>query len=222
MLLLALDTAGPDCRVAIARGDARDFQIVTQGEERVGRGHAELLMPMVEAALAAAGAQFEDLDRIAVTTGPGSFTGVRVGIAAARGFALALDIPAVGIGSLAALAFPALQQQTEGTVVAALDAKRGEIYAFAQDAASGAVLIEATAAPPAEIAVKLEGAARPLTLIGAGAPLVAATLGEGRLAATAEAPDIADVAALGLREDAKVPPTPIYARGADDKAVLRL
>jgi len=226
MLLLALDTAGPNCAVALARGDSRDFKIVARAEQRVGRGHAELLMPMVEAALADAGVEFEDLDRIAVTSGPGSFTGVRVGIAAARGLALALNIPAVGIGSLTALAFPVVQRQTEGTVVAALDAWRSEIYAFAQDVSSRAVLIQAIAARPADIATRLESAARPLILTGSGAPLVASALGEGQLAGTGEAPDIADVAVLGLREEAKGPPTPIYARGADakpqfDRAVAR-
>ena len=80
---------------------------------------------------------FSDLDRIAVTPGPGSFTGVRVGIAAARGLALALDIPAIGIGSLDALALPVVRSGNAGTVVAALDAKRHEVFVLAQDIASG-------------------------------------------------------------------------------------
>ena len=87
-------------------------------------------MPMIEATLSKAGVAFDDLDRIAVTTGPGSFTGVRVGVAAARGLALALDIPAVGIGSLEALASPLVRTARNGTVVAALDAKRGEVFAI--------------------------------------------------------------------------------------------
>ena len=101
MLLLAIDTAGPDCAVALARSGAGGAEILVRASERIGRGHAERLMPMIEAALRrSASVDFADLDRIAVTTGPGSFTGVRVGIAAARGLALALDIPAVGVGSL--------------------------------------------------------------------------------------------------------------------------
>src|SRR6266404_2143129 len=106
MLLLAIDTAGPDCAVALARSGADGGKILVRTSERIGRGRAERLMPMIESALAEAGADFADLDRVAVTTGPGSFTGVRVGIAAARGLALALDIPAVGVRSLDALAFP--------------------------------------------------------------------------------------------------------------------
>ena len=116
MLLLALDTAGPNCAVAIVRSNRRDLQILARAEERVGRGHAELLMPMIEAALADAGVGFAELDRIAVTTGPGSFTGVRVGIAPARGLALALDIPALRIGRLSALPLPLVRTYSVGTL----------------------------------------------------------------------------------------------------------
>ena len=116
MLLLAIDTAGPDCGVALARLRGGDAEILVSASERIGRGHAERLMPMIEAALDAAQVTFAELTRIAVTTGPGSFTGVRIGIAAARGLALALDIPAVGVGSLEALAYPAVRAGGDGTV----------------------------------------------------------------------------------------------------------
>lgn len=226
MLLLAIDTAGPNCAVALARGRPDRFDILARREERIGRGHAELLMPMIEAMLAEASLAFSDLDRIAVTAGPGSFTGVRVGIAAARGLALALNIPAVGVGSLAALALPFRHSEAKGTIVAAFDAKRGEVYAFAQDLVSGAVISEAAGVNPPEFRDLVGDASRPLILTGSGAPLLAAGLGEGEIAGIADAPDIANIAALGLREETKGPPVPLYGRGADakpqsDKAVLR-
>src|SRR5215207_11035135 len=95
--ILALDTSLEDCAVAIAAGGR-----VTLVRETIGRGHAERLFGMVEAALAEAGLRLADIDRFAVTVGPGSFTGIRVGVAAARGFALATGKPAVGISTLAA------------------------------------------------------------------------------------------------------------------------
>lgn len=228
MLLLAFDTAGPDCAVALASDRGDGPTILVRASERLGRGHAERLLPMIEAALAEAGFHFADLDRIAVTTGPGSFTGVRVGIAAARALALSLDIPAVGIGSLAALALDHAENAPKGTVAAVLDAKRGEVYARLQDAASGAVLVDATALPIGELAAKLEKTARPLLLCGAGAPLLAGLLAdpEIRIVGTLESPEIAAVALLGMRADRASPPVPLYARGAGakpqaDKAVAR-
>lgn len=227
MLLLAFDTAGPNCAVAVTRLAVGGPQILTRTEERVGRGHAERLAPMVEAALAAAKAEYADLGRVAVTTGPGSFTGVRVGIAFARGLALALDIPAIGVGSLDALAFP-LSRSGKGTVAAVLDAKRGEVYALVRDVASGAALVEAQALRIEDLALRLSHAERPITLTGAGARLVADALGDpdAAIAGEAESPDIADVVALALDAAAYEPPQPLYGRGADakpqfDKAVAR-
>jgi tRNA threonylcarbamoyladenosine biosynthesis protein TsaB len=215
MLLLAIDTAGPACAAAVAR----DGAILASASEPIGRGHAERLMPMVEALLGEARVAFRDLARIAVTTGPGSFTGVRIGIAAARGLALALDIPAVGIGSLDAIAFPVTGSRTEGTLVATLDAKRGEIYALARDLGANETLIPATAVSAGALATRLESAREPLILIGAGAPIAAAALA-GRaveIAGVPEYPDIANVARLGLAAGEGSPPTPLYARAADAK-----
>jgi tRNA threonylcarbamoyl adenosine modification protein YeaZ len=164
-----------------------------------------------------------------VTVGPGSFTGVRVGIAAARGLALALAIPAVGVGSLAALAAPLVRTEDSGTAVAVLDAKRGELFAFACDIASGDVVVPARAASPAMLAEELAAAVGPLVLTGAGAPLLAPALARSdvRVAGGAEFPDIADVARLGAAAESDRPPVPLYARGADAKpqagsAVARL
>jgi tRNA threonylcarbamoyl adenosine modification protein YeaZ len=227
MLLLALDTAGPDCAAALARAQSSECEIVAKRSLTLGRGHAERLIPMVEELLAETSTSFADIGRIVVTTGPGSFTGIRVGVAAARGLALALAIPAVGVDSLEALAFRAAKERRAGTAVAALDAKRGEVYVLAQDIASGAIVIEAAALRPESAAARLSGARAPLILTGSAAPLLTRVHPGAELVGTAASPDIGDVAALGLRKTAGEPPVPVYARGADakpqaDKAVARL
>ncbi|MGQ3295635.1 MAG: tRNA (adenosine(37)-N6)-threonylcarbamoyltransferase complex dimerization subunit type 1 TsaB, partial [Shinella sp.] len=102
MILLAIDTAGTGCYAALYDTD-QDTILGAAGAD-IGRGHAERLMDFVDAALDAAGMTLQDIGRIAVTVGPGSFTGIRVGVAAARGLALALGVPAVGVSTLAALA----------------------------------------------------------------------------------------------------------------------
>jgi tRNA threonylcarbamoyladenosine biosynthesis protein TsaB len=219
MLLLAIDTSGPACAVALARSGDGVPEIVAQATEVIGRGHAERLMPMIDVALAEGGATFEDLDRIAVTTGPGSFTGIRVGIAAARGLALALDIPAVGIGSLDAIAFPITRSHRSGTAVAVLDAKRGELFALAQDLKSGGTLIEATSFRPEGLADALRAATRPLILAGNGARILTSFFRDtdATIASDADFPDISDVVALGLMAEVDGAPVPHYARGADAK-----
>jgi tRNA threonylcarbamoyladenosine biosynthesis protein TsaB len=228
MLLLAFDTAGPNCAAAVARAGTSDPGILARAEERIGRGHAERLPPMVDEVLGAAKAKYADLGRVAVTTGPGSFTGVRVGVAFARGLALALDIPAVGVSSLDALALP-LVRGGEGTIAAVLDAKRSEVYALVIDIASGATLVEAEALRIEDLVLRLSHARRPITLTGAGARLVLSALGEtdAAVAGEAEAPDIASVVALALDAARCGPPLPLYARAPDakpqlDKAVARL
>jgi tRNA threonylcarbamoyladenosine biosynthesis protein TsaB len=214
--------------VAVARRGIGGPQILARAGERIARGHAERLHPMVEAALAEAKASYADLDRIAVTTGPGSFTGVRVGIAFARGLALALDIPAIGVGSLDALIVP-LARSGEGTVAAVLDAKHGEVYALVRDVASRAELVEPQALRVEDLVLRLSHVHRPIALIGAGAHLIADALAEPgvEIAGQPEAPDIADVVALALNAEACGPPQPLYGRSADakpqlDKAVARL
>ena len=227
MVCLAFDTAGPYCSAAIARSTRGAPEILARASERIGRGHAEHLPQMVDEVLDAAAVGYADLTQIAVTTGPGSFTGVRIGIAFARGLALARDIPAIGIGSLEAIAAP-LAATREGTVAALLDAKRGEVFALVTDMASGAALIEAQALSIDDLVLRLSHMRAPIVMTGVGAPIVAGALAEPkpRIVGTAEAPDIADVIALADRAEHVAPPLPIYARPADakpqaDKAVPR-
>jgi tRNA threonylcarbamoyladenosine biosynthesis protein TsaB len=94
----------------------------------MARGQSEALLPMVERVVKAAGIAMQDIDRIAVTVGPGSFTGLRIGIAAARGLALALARPAVGVSTLAAFAAPALVSGASLPVAGAIDARHGMVF----------------------------------------------------------------------------------------------
>ena len=105
MRLLAIDTALDACSVAVVSGP----RIVAETDV-IGRGHAERLVAMIEAVMAKADCGFSDLDRIAVTVGPGSFTGIRVGLATARGLALAAGKPLVGV-----LTLDAMVQGTQGS-----------------------------------------------------------------------------------------------------------
>ena len=162
-----------------------------------------------------AGLGFPDLDRIAVTVGPGSFTGVRVGIAAARGFALVTGCPVAGIGTLDAIAEAAREVAGRVPVMAVLDAKRDEVYAQAFDA-EGQPLSEPAAGPAAEFAeALLEG----MVLAGSGARLVAALAPRaGRIVHEPTAPDIRAVLRLGLAApEPSGPPRPLYLRPPDAK-----
>lgn len=124
MIVLAIDTAGVDCSAAVYDGEAH--RLLGEATEMIGRGHAEKLMATIDVALDAAKIDLSAIERIAVTIGPGSFTGIRVGVAAARGLALSLGIEAVGISTLSILAHMAPSKGMP--VLAAMDAKRGEIY----------------------------------------------------------------------------------------------
>lgn len=228
MLILALDTAGENCAVALARaGDG--LHVLARRCETIGRGHAERLMPMIGEALAEAGLGYGDLQRIVVTTGPGSFTGTRIGVAAARALALALSVPAVGVSVLDAL-IEAARAETDGLIVAALDARRGEIYAKAvksvgkpiSNQGSGTILLAAQVTTVATLAgaiAKLNCGA--VTLTGSVAASLARMLGEAGIGAAiageAATVDILTVAALGSRSDAISPPVPLYLRPPDAK-----
>lgn len=205
MIVLAIDTAGTGCHAALYDPD-KDRILGAAGAD-IGRGHAERLMEFVDAALDAAGLTLRDIGRIAVTVGPGSFTGIRVGVAAARGLALALGIPAVGVSSLSALA---ADHGTASPLLVAMDAKRDEVY-WQRFSADGSAL-----SSPAIASVE---AARALAAGHDGAIFgsAAALLREG-VEPGSDGVAIATVARLGAGLDpVDHPPKPLYLRGPDAK-----
>lgn len=128
MNVLALDTAATACSVTLWRQGS----VLAEESVPMARGHTEVLIPMVRRVLAAAAAGFSDVNLVGVTIGPGAFTGLRVGLAAAHGIALAANVPCVGVTTLEALA-AAVQgrKPDERIVLTVLDTRRGDFYAQA-------------------------------------------------------------------------------------------
>ncbi len=209
MIVLALDTAGVDCAAAIY--DSGRNTMLGEASDMIGKGHAEHLMGIVDRALDQAGVALSDVDRLAVTIGPGSFTGIRVGVAAARGFALSLDIPAVGITTLEVMA-AAQREKTPGrAVLAAMDAKREEIY-LQSFAADGVALDEARAVSIAEAQAFAAGFDGEIT--GSATPI----LKPDATGEYANSFPISIVARLGAAANPNTgKPKPLYLRGPDAK-----
>ena len=126
MLILAIDTALDACAAAVLDTDRNE--VIAQESQAMKRGHAETLMPLVARVIKESGVAFEALDRVAATTGPGSFTGLRVGLSAARGIALAANKPVVGITTLTAYAAPHVREHGEHPIIAAIDARHDHVY----------------------------------------------------------------------------------------------
>ena len=207
MIVLALDTTLGACSAAVLDGD----RILASRSESMQRGHQERLAPLVAETMTASGLAFDALDRIGVTVGPGSFTGLRVGLAFAKGLALALDIPCIGVGALAALA---ASLADDGVVAAVVDAGRGQIYLqlFDAGAASGEPEVATVEDAPARIAALARGAA--LTLVGSAAVL-AERLSDARFVPMI-APHPAAIARLAaVAPIPSAPPRPLYLRAPD-------
>lgn len=209
MIVLSIDTSGVDCSACLY--DSASDIVLSEVTQNIGKGHAELLMGIIDGALQQASLALKDIERIAVTIGPGSFTGIRVGVAAARGFALSLGIEAVGITTLETLAAQHHSQNPGLSVAVGLDAKRDEAYlqTFAPD---GSPISEAVLLSLEEAKSALAGFAG--TVIGSAAPLfIGGEIGSG--------PDrfaIATVARLGAKKPQDMPkPAPLYLRGPDAK-----
>ena len=217
MKILAIDTALPAVSACVlTEGATRAEAAETMGMER---GHAEALIPLVERVMGRVDGGFGSLHRVAVTVGPGSFTGLRVGIAAARAIALAWSIPAVGVSTLAALAAPLILDEGRGTVVVAIDARHGHVF-FAAFHADGSIFVPPRFASKEEAIGQIgEG---PLRLAGSGAPILAIEAWQRGLPADIVGdrivPDITFVARLGLLADPhSAPPRPLYLKAPDAK-----
>lgn len=222
MKILAVDTALGACSVAVLEDEA----VLAHRFEVMARGHAEALAPMVEAAMAEAGVAFSALDRLAVTTGPGTFTGQRVGLAFMRGLRLVLKRPLIGVTTLEAMAAAALAE-TDAPVAAALhDARRGEVYLEAVTRDASLLPVQVLAFDDA-IAL-LRAALSPFAKVALAGTAAAASAGALR-AVGAEAvvssvvqPDAVWVARLArLAPAADRPPRPLYLRPPDAKLPAR-
>lgn len=222
MNILAIDTCMAACSAAVLRGTGPSARLFRRFEP-MERGHAEALFPMIVSVMAEADLAFVSLDRIAVTLGPGTFTGVRAGLAAARGLALATKVPVAGTGSLEVMAMGCVaetleSERREGFMIAH-DARRGEMYCQCFDM-RGQALCEAEIMAAGEAAGKLPAA---MSLIaGSGAAAVA---GEGerrcrRFIAKLPGllPDAGQLARLAIHlPPGEEPPAPLYLRAPDAK-----
>ncbi|MDX6807509.1 tRNA (adenosine(37)-N6)-threonylcarbamoyltransferase complex dimerization subunit type 1 TsaB [Terrihabitans rhizophilus] len=214
MRVLSIDTSLAVCSVALL--DAAEDDVVNCDSMDMERGHAEALVPMI-ARVAGGREGLRTVERIAVTTGPGSFTGIRVGLSAARGLALATGLPLIGITTLAVLAAPALSEGDGHVVGAAIDARHGRVF-FQIFSPNGRGLVPARLMS-AKDAARVAGDA-PMRLVGNGAPIVAGASGDvvHDVDATALAPDAVWLARLGAAS--AIPdraPRPVYLRAADAK-----
>ncbi len=226
MRILAVDTALGACSVAIAL----DGEVVARAFKPLSRGHAEVLFAMISEVEQEAGLRASDMDRFAVTIGPGTFTGLRVGLSAARGLGLATSKPVLGLTTLQALAagVAAKDLTSEDVITSVIDAKRGECYMQMFDPAlmplsvPMIVQLDAAAAALGEALQKAGGRA---FLVGTGAMLIAERLGQVthltqvHLTGAPDQPDAGRLALLAAAIDdvASAPARPLYLRAPDAK-----
>lgn len=210
-MLLAVDTALGACSVALLDGE----QIRAHIFEPMDRGHAERLAPMVDEAMKAAGVEFSALDRLAVTTGPGTFTGQRVGLAFMRGLRLGLRIPLIGVTTLEAIATAAMDETGQMRAAAIHDARREEAYLLLKD---GDVVVQPPVVMPFVDAVARIRAFGSCALAGTGAAQAQETLGDTFPLSQIRQPDALWVALLARARPAPDDaPGPLYLRAPDAK-----
>lgn len=211
MIVLAIDTALAACQAAVLI----DGELAAVRSEAMDRGHQERLAPLVSETMAAADQGFPAIDRIAVVVGPGSFTGLRVGLAFAKGLAMALARPCLGVGALEALAAEA----GPGFVAAVIDARRGQLYL--QAFCDGVPVMAPDVLEQAEAAARLAELypGGPACLVGPGAALLEGIVGGARIDRRAAA-DIGAVARLAAgRPVPFAAPRPLYLRAPDARTI---
>jgi tRNA threonylcarbamoyladenosine biosynthesis protein TsaB len=209
--MLAVDTALGGCSAALLE----DGKILSHIFEAMDRGHAERLAPMVEKTMRQAGVAFGALDRLAVTTGPGTFTGQRVGLAFMRGLRLALKIPLTGVTTLQAIAAAAMDETGKSKAAVIHDARREEAYLLLQN---GDDTVQEPAVMLFADAIERIRAFGPCAVAGTGAGTAAESLGRDFVLSTIRQPDALWVARLAQQRPAsKDAPGPLYLRAPDAK-----
>lgn len=211
MIVLAMDSSTSACSAALWA----DGRVLARRLSPMARGQSEALMPMVAEVMEEAGLSFADLGLLAVTVGPGAFTGLRIGLAAARGLALAAGLPLAGVATTEAVAAGVAEEERRGrTLLVAIESRRDEKWMQLFDAALNP-LSEIRALRPDQAS---ELAAGPVAVAGDAAALVLAHLPQGVAAGASGHPDAALVAALAAERwnrGEALPPEPLYLRDAD-------
>lgn len=209
--ILGIETATTACAIGLATGDER-IALVVDGN----RHHTEALMPGVRDLLARANLRARDIDRVVVDRGPGLYTGLRVGIATAIGFALAANCEIVGVTSLELLAAGAFRAGVRGELLAAVDGRRGEVFVQSFTLTDG---VHSTSEPAVARAsdVVARWSSGPVTVTGDGASRYEEAFGHLGRAEIFDQPVPPVVEALALAEDraADETVTPLYLREAD-------
>ena len=214
-MILAFDTTTSACAAAVCDGDA----VVAARAVALERGHAEILVPMIEEVLAAADLGYDALTGIAVTRGPGAFTGIRIGLAAARGLALATGLPVTGVTTLAALAATASTDTDRRQIAVVMDTKRRDFFVQILDR-DGQALSEPAVVAPDSLADHLAGVpgldGDALTFVGDGLGAAA----RNDLPAAAEwLADVTSPAPLAIARLARAQrpgaPAPLYLRAPE-------
>lgn len=224
MNVLAFDTCFHACSAAVVTDAGGSWERATGSFERMSKGHAERLIPMIDEVMRQAGLDFGDLSRIGVTVGPGSFSGTRIGVAAARAFALAYHIPLVGLSPLALMAREAALWEAKAgpfhqPILVCVDVRRGEVYVQLFDSSgqlahgpSRLLTIEAAASLASDHAAMA---------VGSGAEAVVALTGSAHKCRLAY-PDLAPDALHAVTFVTSAPATtasvsPLYLRPPDAK-----
>lgn len=205
MIVLALDSALDACSAALCQDGRARARIVVPG----ARDQAENLVPIVARVMRDAGATWAEIDRIAVTVGPGSFTGLRIGLAAARGFALVAERPAVGVTTLAALAACV---EAGDPMAVAIDAGRGDVFFQVFDG-SHRPIGEPVSVEIGDAARRLPGNARVVGSAAAGLRSLAADRADLVFPELPTYPDPTAIARLGAAmalPEGGAPPMPLY------------
>lgn len=217
MIVLAADTATAACSTALwCDGKVRARESVA-----MPRGHAEALMPMIARTVAAAGTKLRDIDLVAVTVGPGSFTGLRAGLAAARGLAMALARPCAGVTTLEAIAAAvATNSRRHEPLLVALDSKRGQLFVQMFDAC-GTASDDPGVCAPDELRERVPQ--DPVAIVGDAAEIAAMALTRAGVRAHAvnappqPDPGLVAMIAARRRDTGDLPPVPLYLRSPDAK-----
>jgi tRNA threonylcarbamoyladenosine biosynthesis protein TsaB len=220
MNILSLDTCFDACSVAAGRGLRSLTPGISFAFEGMQKGHSERLMPMIEMVMAEAGLQFKSLDRIAVTFGPGTFTGARICVSAARALALATGAAFVGISSLKLMAMsPRIPAARTRRIAIATDARRGEVYLEIFDRHS----LQSLAGPQCLTLADAAGllGSDPIAIAGSGAEALAGEANQKGGVANAILPDLLPDALDVLFPACELPVTdvvkPLYLRPPDAK-----